>query len=130
MKGHVSRVGKKKGGEGRGRKKSLSSIHIYQLTLGVLSWDKHILSSGARDGSIWNHDVRIANHKVGELLGHESEVCGLKWRPDGQMLASGGNDNMVNIWDARSSVPKFSKTEHTAAVKVRESEREGGGGFE
>ena len=62
---------------------------------------------------------------MAELLGHESEVCGLKWRPDGQMLASGGNDNMVNIWDARSSVPKHSKTEHTAAVKVRNSGKGG-----
>lgn len=36
--------------------------------VGVLSWDKHIVSSGSRDGSIWNHDVRIARHKVAELL--------------------------------------------------------------
>ncbi|EGF80379.1 hypothetical protein BATDEDRAFT_2171, partial [Batrachochytrium dendrobatidis JAM81] len=86
--------------------------------VGVLSWDKHILSSGSRDGSIWHHDVRIANHKVAELLGHSSEVCGLKWRPDGQMLASGGNDNLVNIWDIRSTTPKFTKTEHMAAVKA------------
>ncbi|KAH6581633.1 hypothetical protein BASA60_002339 [Batrachochytrium salamandrivorans] len=86
--------------------------------VGVLSWDKHVLSSGSRDGSIWHHDVRIANHKVAELIGHSSEVCGLKWRPDGQLLASGGNDNLVNIWDVRSTTPKFTKTEHTAAVKA------------
>jgi cell division cycle protein 20 (cofactor of APC complex) len=86
--------------------------------VGVLSWDKHIVSSGSRDGSIWHHDVRVANHKVAELLGHSGEVCGLKWRADGAVLASGGNDNLVNIWDARSSVPKFTKTNHNAAVKV------------
>ncbi len=34
------------------------------------------------------------------------------------MLASGGNDNMVNIWDARSSQPKITKSNHQAAVKV------------
>ena len=86
--------------------------------IGVLSWDQHIVSSGARDGSIWNHDVRIAKHKVAELLGHTAEVCGLAWRPDGNILASGGNDNKVQIWDARSSIPKMTKTCHTAAVKV------------
>ncbi|KAJ3091155.1 hypothetical protein HK102_001511 [Quaeritorhiza haematococci] len=86
--------------------------------VGVLSWEKHLLSSGSRDGSIWNHDVRVADHKVAELIGHTSEVCGLAWRPDGQLLASGGNDNLVNIWDARSSLPKFTKTNHTAAVKA------------
>ncbi|KAJ3411245.1 ubiquitin-protein transferase activating protein [Chytridiales sp. JEL 0842] len=86
--------------------------------VGVLSWDKHIVSSGSRDGSIWHHDVRVAQHKVSELLGHTGEVCGLKWRADGALLASGGNDNLVNIWDARSSVPKFTKTNHNAAVKA------------
>ena len=30
---------------------------------------------------------------------HRQEVCGLKWSPDGQQLASGGNDNMLCIWD-------------------------------
>ncbi|KAJ3013546.1 ubiquitin-protein transferase activating protein [Thoreauomyces humboldtii] len=86
--------------------------------VGVLSWDRNVLSSGARDGSIWNHDVRSANHRTGMLMAHESDVCGLKWRPDGLFLASGGNDNQVVIWDARSSVPKITKTEHTAAVKA------------
>ncbi|TPX61398.1 hypothetical protein SpCBS45565_g07293 [Spizellomyces sp. 'palustris'] len=86
--------------------------------VGVLAWDTNVLSSGARDGSIWNHDVRLASHRVASLLSHESDVCGLKWRPDGQFLASGGNDNQVVIWDARSSLPKFTKAEHTAAVKA------------
>ncbi|TPX31911.1 hypothetical protein SmJEL517_g04853 [Synchytrium microbalum] len=86
--------------------------------VGVMSWDRYILSSGARDGSIWNHDVRIANHKVAEMINHTGEVCGLQWRADGAFLASGGNDNLLNIWDARSSIPRFTKSNHTAAVKA------------
>ena len=94
------------------------SMRGHTSRVGVLSWDQHILSSGAKDGSIWNHDVRIANHKVLEMNGHTSEVCGLQWRLDGAMLASGGNDNQVQIWDSRSSIPKMTKTNHNAAVKV------------
>ncbi|KAJ2687409.1 WD repeat-containing protein slp1 [Coemansia spiralis] len=90
----------------------------HQARVGVMSWERHMLSSGCRDGSIWNHDVRIANHKTAELIAHSGEVCGLTWRSDGALLASGGNDNLVNIWDARSAVPKFTKTQHTAAVKA------------
>ncbi|KAJ2596222.1 WD repeat-containing protein slp1 [Coemansia sp. RSA 1721] len=90
----------------------------HQARIGVMSWERHVLSSGCRDGSIWNHDVRVANHKTAELVAHSGEVCGLTWRSDGALLASGGNDNLVNIWDARSTVPKFTKTQHTAAVKA------------
>lgn len=103
----------------------------------TLSWSGAILSSGSRDGSIWNSDVRIANHKTGEMRGHRAEVCGLEWRKDSGLagsaggsssgggmglLASGGNDNVVNVWDGRMlSAPKVVKTNHTAAVKVRAS---------
>jgi cell division cycle protein 20 (cofactor of APC complex) len=96
----------------------IRSMRGHTSRVGVLSWDQHILSSGARDGSIWNHDVRIAQHKISELQGHTSEVCGLAWRPDGNLLASGGNDNLVHIWDARSSIPRITKSNHMAAVKV------------
>ncbi|KAF9973026.1 ubiquitin-protein transferase activating protein [Actinomortierella ambigua] len=95
------------------------SMTGHQARVGVMSWDKAIVSSGCRDGSIWNHDVRLPNHKVAELLHHTNEVCGLAWRSDGLQLASGGNDNIVNIWDPRNTaVPKFSKTDHQAAVKA------------
>lgn len=96
----------------------LRSMTGHSARVGVMSWDKHTLSSGSRDGSIWNHDVRIAEHKVFEYNNHSAEVCGLEWRSDGSQLASGGNDNVVNIWDARSSIPKFTKTNHKAAVKA------------
>ncbi|KAF9586232.1 ubiquitin-protein transferase activating protein [Lunasporangiospora selenospora] len=99
-------------------KTKVRSMSGHASRVGVLAWDKHILSSGCRDGSIWNHDVRIQNHKVAELINHSNEVCGLTWREDGMQLASGGNDNLVNIWDSRSITPKFTKTNHTAAVKA------------
>lgn len=72
---------------------------LSQARVPVLSWHGHLLSSGCTDGSIHHHDVRVARHKVGELLGHTAEVCGLTWRSDGQILASGGNDNVVNCWE-------------------------------
>jgi cell division cycle protein 20 (cofactor of APC complex) len=43
----------------------------------------------------------------------------MEWRADGAQLATGANDNLVNIWDARSlAAPKFTKTNHRAAVKA------------
>ncbi|GAA5975425.1 hypothetical protein JCM11641_004260 [Rhodosporidiobolus odoratus] len=93
-----------------------------------LSWSGAIVASGCRSGEIWNSDVRVAQHCVAQLKGHRGEVCGLQWRPEiagglsggGQgLLASGGNDNVVNVWDGRmTTAPKMSKTNHTAAVKA------------
>ncbi|KAG5368588.1 WD repeat-containing protein [Yarrowia sp. C11] len=96
----------------------LRSMFGQTSRVGVTSWDRHILSSGSRSGHIFNHDVRIAQHKVSEMNHHQGEVCGLDWRSDSSQLASGGNDNTVCIWDARSTVPKFTKTNHKAAVKA------------
>ncbi|CAB5395560.1 unnamed protein product [Rhizophagus irregularis] len=78
---------------------------IYTARIGVIIWNKHIISSGCKDGNIWHHDTRVAQHKVAELIDHTSEVCGLKWNSNGDQLASGGNDNRVNIWDALAWCP-------------------------
>lgn len=97
----------------------LRSMFGHETRVGVMGWNKHTLSTGARSGLIFNHDVRIAQHKTAELVSHTSEVCGLEWRSDGAQLATGGNDNLVSIWDARFlSAPKFTKTNHRAAVKA------------
>ncbi|KAI9682339.1 MAG: ubiquitin-protein transferase activating protein [Caeruleum heppii] len=97
----------------------LRSMHGHESRVGVMGWSKHLLSTGARSGMVYNHDVRVAQHKVAELVSHTSEVCGLEWRSDGAQLATGGNDNLVSIWDARSlAAPKFTKTNHRAAVKA------------
>ncbi|KAI1743432.1 WD40 repeat-like protein [Xylaria scruposa] len=97
----------------------IRSMFGHDTRVGVMGWNKHLLSTGARSGLVFNHDVRIAEHKVAELVSHTSEVCGLEWRSDGAQLATGGNDNLVSIWDARSlAVPKFTKNNHKAAVKA------------
>ena len=97
----------------------LRSMFGHETRVGVMGWNKHTLSTGARSGLVFNHDVRVAQHKTAELISHTSEVCGLEWRSDGAQLATGGNDNLVSIWDARSlSAPKFAKKNHRAAVKA------------
>lgn len=52
-------------------------------------------------------------------------VTGLKWNKDGDMLASGSNDNMVCIWDLRMSSgrngavePRLKLREHKGAIKA------------
>lgn len=99
-----------------GRK--LRVIHSADTRVAALAWgDGGTISTGSREGSIFNHDVRAARHHTATLVGHNQEICGLKWSPDSKFLASGGNDNRVNIWDAAGGqVHRF--TEHRAAVKA------------
>jgi cell division cycle protein 20 (cofactor of APC complex) len=58
---------------------------------------------------------------VYHLKGHRSEVCGLRWSPDGTRLASGANDDVVYVWHSLNMAPtKFlhKLAEHTAAVRA------------
>ena len=82
-----------------------------------LSWNGPLVSSGRRDASIHHYDVR-APQQAAELHGHTQEVCGLKWSPQGTQLASGGNDNILNIWEARRNQSRFTIARHQAAVKA------------
>ena len=90
----------------------------------ALAWNGHTLTTGGMDGKIVNNDVRVRSHIVETLKGHDRGVCGLKWSPSGQQLASGGNDDVAQIWD-RSLASSNSPTrwlhrfeEHKSAVKA------------
>jgi cell division cycle 20, cofactor of APC complex len=106
-----------------------------------LAWNGPMLSSGGRDSAIIHHDIRQARHLQSTFLGHQQEVCGLAWSPDGSTLASGGNENALCLWDAamsggggrssgsgygassrrlstNSSSPRFRIEQHQAAVKA------------
>ncbi|CAM9392149.1 unnamed protein product [Chrysoparadoxa australica] len=104
--------------------KQVRSMDGHSARVGALAWNKHILSSGSRDTTVINHDVRVQEHKVALLRGHTQEVCSLAWNQDGDILASGGNDNVLNLWEASvpegrfNSTPKYQKVEHQAAVKA------------
>ncbi|KAK3198029.1 hypothetical protein Dsin_021444 [Dipteronia sinensis] len=88
--------------------------------VGSLAWNNNqILTTGDMDGNVVNNDVRIRDHVVETYRGHTQEVCGLKWSPSGQQLASGGNDNLLHIWDNRRSTQWLHRLEeHTSAVRA------------
>lgn len=104
------------------QRKRLRTLTGHASRVCSLSWNGHVLSSGARSGFVHHHDVRVAEHHVGTLSAHQQEVCGLRWAPDGRMLATGGNDNLLRVWPNTMShgavQPLYSFTEHQAAVKA------------
>uniref|UniRef100_A0A0C9RQJ4 TSA: Wollemia nobilis Ref_Wollemi_Transcript_1927_2333 transcribed RNA sequence n=1 Tax=Wollemia nobilis TaxID=56998 RepID=A0A0C9RQJ4_9CONI len=100
------------------RCKKVRTLEGHRTRVGALAWSSHILSSGSRDRNIFQRDIRVQEDFVSKLIGHKSEVCGLKWSYDNRELASGGNDNQLLVWNQQSTQPLVRFSEHTAAVKA------------
>lgn len=68
--------------------------------VGACAWSNSLIASGSKDKSIKVRDVRAqSNFIVQDFQSHKQEVCGLRWSPhDDKVLASGGNDNKLMIW--------------------------------
>ncbi|MCL4419903.1 WD40 repeat domain-containing protein, partial [Patescibacteria group bacterium] len=86
--------------------------------VGCVTWNEHLVSSGSFDSTIINWDVRLPKPRISTFSGHHAEVCGLKWNRDGTQLASGGNDNLLNVWSMNQETPQFTMEDHLAAVKA------------
>ncbi|CAB3221675.1 unnamed protein product [Arctia plantaginis] len=99
--------------------KELTKLQGHIARVGALAWNGDILSSGSRDRHIRQRDTRTPPSQASRILqGHRQEVCGLKWSPDGQSLASGGNDNKLFVWSMHSTSPVQTYGAHVAAVKA------------
>ncbi|KAF5372291.1 hypothetical protein D9757_009615 [Collybiopsis confluens] len=77
--------------------------------IGVLSWTGDIFTSGSHDRTINHWDFRDRSHEpFKQSRYHSQPICGLKWNSDDgvhtSLLASGGNDGRVCVWDLRGSV--------------------------
>ena len=101
-----------------GKEKLLRTMLGHTARVGALAWNGHVLTTGSRDRTIFHRDVRVPEHHMRSLLAHRQEVCGLRWNPAGDQLASGGNDNKLFVWEGLNETPLHRFTEHTAAVKA------------
>ena len=68
------------------RCKPIRNLTGHSARVSAMSWNNHTLSTGGRDSAILNHDVRVREHITATLRGHEQEVCGLKWSPNGTQV--------------------------------------------
>lgn len=100
------------------KKKCIRTLSGHMDRVACLSWNNYILTSGSRDRKILHRDVRVADPYFQTIETHQQEVCGLKWNINENKLASGGNDNLVNVFDGVSKTPFLTLTEHKAAVKA------------
>ncbi len=100
------------------RCRKIRTMSGHQARVGCMHWNGRILATGSKDHSIYLRDVRAPEPWITHLRAHRQEVCGMKWSIDGTQLASGGNDNMLYIWNAHGGSPVIEFTDHKAAVKA------------
>ena len=113
----------------------IREIEAHSDRISSLAWNGYIVTTGSKDKVIKNFDVRCQDSEISKIRQHKQEVCSLRYSPEGDLLASGGNDNTAYIWDVRklnnkllnisnlnevnnSIKPLLTNNYHTAAVKA------------
>lgn len=100
--------------------------HQLSVTCLAISHDDKNIFSGSKDGSIikWSVSSGMKEHKIAGLRkadsksskGHRGCVSCLAVSSDGRFLASGGQENMVHIWNAEDMSFIRSFTGHKASI--------------
>ncbi|KAF8343119.1 WD40-repeat-containing domain protein [Cantharellus anzutake] len=81
-------------------KRGFASGHLKRI--GIMTSQGSLIATGSADSDIILHDQRMF-HCVKTINAHRLEICGLKFNPlDPNVLASGGDDCKLFIWDLRN----------------------------
>ncbi|THC95597.1 hypothetical protein EYZ11_004912 [Aspergillus tanneri] len=85
---------------------------------GNVEIDTEDLAVGDDSGTIWYYSVEWADEStrneydwqgsmtlLAKITAHSQQVCGITWSPDGNYMATGGNDNACLIFELHEIIP-------------------------
>ena len=64
----------------------------------------------------WHYLWQKCHENQVDLVGHRDGIKSIAFSPDGQLLATGGNDKSVRIWDSATGRQKAVHTQHKESV--------------
>ena len=114
----------------KGHEVSFPGRHVDWVNALSFSSDSRLLASGSEDGQIklwdaWNVFTRVS---IGEVLKismdreisiigrHENGIRALGFSSDNRLLASGGNDGTIQLWDVSSNLMSSTLVGHTGQI--------------
>ena len=99
--------------------KLVHEFDTIQSKIGCMNWNSNLLTCGYKKGNIVSYDSRNKDLGIHFAKSHKLEVCCIRWSPDKQYIATGGNDNKIFLWHSNNpQVPIMKFSSHKAAVKA------------
>ncbi len=105
--------------------RSLEQVRILQRRPGVGYFDivamgscpkRGLLAAGYRDGEVKLWEVE-SWREVGSFQAHPSFTFGLAFSPDGNVLVTGGHDQVIKVWDVTSLTNRLSAAQSPEPIK-------------
>ncbi|TIB63429.1 hypothetical protein E3P78_01781 [Wallemia ichthyophaga] len=90
---------------------STSTTNAPLLRLSFNPYDSNYLATFRADsGDVHVLDMRSPGAPVTNIRAHTRGVSGIAWKPDGGVLATGGDDGAVHLWDVKRGEKVGDKT--------------------
>lgn len=77
-----------------------------------------LLARGGQDGSLTVYHL-ASRTLLWRKLAHTGKLTALDWKPDGTVLASGGDDGLIHLWRASTGERLATFTQACAVRSVR-----------
>lgn len=99
---------------------NLASDQPFEALVAATKAGQELLKTKQKNFAVVSQTKALLNQnlwQVNRLDGHTDEVWYVQYSQDGKLLASGGKDGVIHLWDAASGQLKFTLKDHRASIR-------------